>query len=217
MCNNWLITCFFCLFLINVFFNQRIIALLNFVGFCQISTWLSHRYAYVPSVLNLPPASHPSHHCRWSQSPSWSSPNHTANFPLAVYFTQGNVYARNALFILPPWSTEFIPECELRFLNNLLKPCSDLAHQTLVKRDSLLVWRKCQETHGWLPANTRLKGVSLQPWMKLPDCFCLNQLWGQELLRNPKARCCRSSLKLSNKFLFLKKDVIYSFVLFGSF
>ena len=31
-----------------LFFNLRIIALQNFVAFCQISTWISHRYTYIP-------------------------------------------------------------------------------------------------------------------------------------------------------------------------
>ena len=35
-------------------FNCRIIALQCCVGFCRTSTWLSHRYTYVPSLLNLP-------------------------------------------------------------------------------------------------------------------------------------------------------------------
>ena len=46
-------------FLINLFFNWRIIALQNFVVFCQISTWVSHTYTYAPSLLNLPPISLP--------------------------------------------------------------------------------------------------------------------------------------------------------------
>ena len=33
--------------LINLFFNWRIIVLWNCVGFCQISTWISHRYTYL--------------------------------------------------------------------------------------------------------------------------------------------------------------------------
>ena len=36
---------------LNLFFNWRIIALKNFVVFCQISTWISHRCAHVPSLL----------------------------------------------------------------------------------------------------------------------------------------------------------------------
>ena len=34
-----------------VFCNWRIIALQNFVVFCQTATWINHRYTYIPSVL----------------------------------------------------------------------------------------------------------------------------------------------------------------------
>ena len=43
----------------HLFFNWRIIALQNFVVFCQTSTWISHKYTYIPSLLKLPPISHP--------------------------------------------------------------------------------------------------------------------------------------------------------------
>ena len=33
----------------NLFFYWTIIALQNFVVFCQTSTWINHRYAYIPS------------------------------------------------------------------------------------------------------------------------------------------------------------------------
>ena len=36
------------------FFNWRIIALQYCLGFCHTSTWISYRYTYVPSLLNLP-------------------------------------------------------------------------------------------------------------------------------------------------------------------
>ena len=36
-------------------FSLRIIALNHYVGFCRTSTWFSHRYMYVPSLLGLPP------------------------------------------------------------------------------------------------------------------------------------------------------------------
>ena len=42
---------------LTYFFNWRIIALQNFVVFCQISPWISHRYTYVPSLLNFSPIS----------------------------------------------------------------------------------------------------------------------------------------------------------------
>ena len=45
------VTCF--LFVKNLFiFNWRTIALQYCVGFCHTSTWISHRYTYVPSLLN---------------------------------------------------------------------------------------------------------------------------------------------------------------------
>ena len=55
------ITFFFFFFfrLKKFFFNLRIIALQNFAVFCQTSTWISHRYTYIPSLLNLPPTSLP--------------------------------------------------------------------------------------------------------------------------------------------------------------
>ena len=47
------------IFFFNLFiFNWRIIALQYCVGFCHPSTWISHRYIYVPSLLNLPATSH---------------------------------------------------------------------------------------------------------------------------------------------------------------
>ena len=51
--------CLFILFfLIYLFLYWRIIALQNFV-FCQTSTWISHRYTFIPSLLNPPPISLP--------------------------------------------------------------------------------------------------------------------------------------------------------------
>ena len=45
----------------NLFiFNWRTITLLYCVGFCHISTWISHRYTCVPFLLSLPSISHPS-------------------------------------------------------------------------------------------------------------------------------------------------------------
>ena len=46
-------------FKIYLFFNWRRIALQNFAVFCQTSTWISLRYTYIPSLLNLPPISLP--------------------------------------------------------------------------------------------------------------------------------------------------------------
>ena len=37
-------------------FNWRIFALQYCIDFCHTTTWISHRYAYVSSLLNLPPS-----------------------------------------------------------------------------------------------------------------------------------------------------------------
>ena len=59
-------------------FNWRIIAWQYCVGFCHISTWISHRYTDVPSVMNLPPISHPVSGCHRVLG-CMSSMHHTAN------------------------------------------------------------------------------------------------------------------------------------------
>ena len=67
-------------FFFNLFvFYWRIIALQNFAVFHQTSTWISHRYAYIPSLLKLLPISFPSHPSRLIKSPCLSFLSHTAN------------------------------------------------------------------------------------------------------------------------------------------
>ena len=39
--------------------NWRLIALQYCIDFCHTLTWISHGYTYVPSLLTLPPTSHP--------------------------------------------------------------------------------------------------------------------------------------------------------------
>jgi len=56
----------------NLFFNWRIIGLQNFV-LCQTSTWISHRYTYIPSLLNFPPISLPMHPSSWYRVSVWVS------------------------------------------------------------------------------------------------------------------------------------------------
>ena len=43
-------------FLCKFIFNWRIIALQYCIGFCHIPTRISHRHAYVPTLLILPPS-----------------------------------------------------------------------------------------------------------------------------------------------------------------
>ena len=66
---------------------------LNCVGFCCTIMWISHKYAYLPSIMSLPPTL-PSHACRSSQSTELSSLCYTAaslqvsTLPMVVYICQ---------------------------------------------------------------------------------------------------------------------------------
>ena len=54
LCLYWFIHSFIHIYLF-FFFNILLIFALHYcVGFCHSSTWISHRYTYVPSLLNLP-------------------------------------------------------------------------------------------------------------------------------------------------------------------
>ena len=76
----------------------------NCFGFCH-PMWISHKYTYVPSLLDLSPTPH--------RIPSLSAvPEHCIEFlvlynrcPLAVYFTCGNVYISRLLSQIPPFPT----------------------------------------------------------------------------------------------------------------
>ena len=74
-----------------LFFNWRINALQNFAVFCHTSTWISHRYTYVLSLLNLPPISLPIPPFLVDTEPLFEFPETYSKFPLAVYFTYGNL------------------------------------------------------------------------------------------------------------------------------
>ena len=64
-------------------------------GFCCTSTAISPRCTYVPSLLNLPPTSHPI-------PPLWGVTEHQvelpalhSNFPLAIYFTYACMHVKS--------------------------------------------------------------------------------------------------------------------------
>ena len=61
-----------------IFFYCRIIVLQTFAVFCQTSTWTSHRYTHIPSLLNLPPISLPTP--RLTKNPCLSFQSQTSNF-----------------------------------------------------------------------------------------------------------------------------------------
>ena len=91
------------IFFKSLFFDWRIIALQYCVGFCHTATWISHKYTYVPSLLN--PFSSPSPFTLCVVSERWVEPpvSHS-KFPLGIYFTYGNVCFHAILSIHPTFS-----------------------------------------------------------------------------------------------------------------
>ena len=79
------------------------------VGFCHISTGVSHRYTYILSFLNVPPPHTPSHPSRMLQSSDLSSLSNTANshwlrilYVVAYMFPCYSLHSSHPL--LPPWT-----------------------------------------------------------------------------------------------------------------
>ena len=62
---------FFRAFLLFIF-NRRIIALQYCIGFDHTTTWISHRYTYVPYLLNLPTTSPYPASLRCHRAPAWA-------------------------------------------------------------------------------------------------------------------------------------------------
>ena len=98
---------FFLFKLINFYFifnfYWKIIGLQYCAGFCHTSTWVSHRYTYVPCILNLPPISSPPHPTSvgFHRAVGWA-PCVTQQIPLAICFTYDNAYVSMLL-------SQFIP------------------------------------------------------------------------------------------------------------
>ena len=84
---NAVLIFFVCLFKLDFLF----LALQNFVVFCQTSTWISHRYTYIPSLLNLPPIFLSISPLQVDTEPLFEFPDTYSKFPLTIYFTYGNV------------------------------------------------------------------------------------------------------------------------------
>ena len=86
--------------------NWKIIALQNFVAFCQTSKWISHRYTYIPCE----PSSHLSPHptpLGWYRA-LFEFPETYRKFPLAIYFTHGNVSSHVTLSIQLTLNQKFL-------------------------------------------------------------------------------------------------------------
>ena len=83
--------------------NWRTSALQCCVDFCHTSTWISHRYTFVPSLLNLPPTSNPIPPLSVVTKYQAEFPASYSNSPLALRSTYGSVHASTLLCqSLPP-------------------------------------------------------------------------------------------------------------------
>ena len=80
-----------CLLFNYLIFNWKIIVLQCCISFCHRSTWISHRYTYVFSLLNLPPTSHHIPSFQVVTEHQVELPASYRKFPLAVHFTYCNV------------------------------------------------------------------------------------------------------------------------------
>ena len=78
----------FSLFIIN----WKIIALQYCVGFWDTPTGISHKYTFLTSLLNFLPTSHPMPPLKVVTEHRFELPALYSKFPLAIYFTYGNMY-----------------------------------------------------------------------------------------------------------------------------
>ena len=97
-------------------FSWRIIALQYCVSFCRTSTWISHGYTYIPSLLPPLPPPTTTHPFRLSQSTDLSSLHYTANSHW-LFTLHGNAYVSILLF-------QFVPPSPLPTMSTSLLPMS---------------------------------------------------------------------------------------------
>ena len=83
-------------------FYWRKTALQCCVGFCHTSAWVSHRHMLIPSLLNLPPTSHPS---RLSQARLSSLRHRASSHRLSALHVVMNMFQCHSL----SWSQPLLP------------------------------------------------------------------------------------------------------------
>ena len=72
------IVCFVLCDFLNFIFNRMIIALQCCVSFCYITTWIIHKYTYIPSLLNLLPTHPHTTPLGCHRAPGWAPGEKTA-------------------------------------------------------------------------------------------------------------------------------------------
>ena len=104
MLSNFIILRFWYQILLFFLFNWRIIALQYYFGFCHTSTCISDGYIPIPSLLRLPPTSHPT----WKAQ----SLNHSVQFSHSV--ASDSLQSHGLQHARPPY-----PSPTLRVYSNL--------------------------------------------------------------------------------------------------
>ena len=94
----WTLASFF--FFFFLIFNWRIIALQCCAGFCLTTMWISHKYTYIPFLLNLLPTPTNSQTSRLSQSTGLNSLCYTClidyqSSDMRVFFKRENIQKNN--------------------------------------------------------------------------------------------------------------------------
>ena len=80
-----------CVFFFLFIFSLKDSCFTEFCCFLSNLTWISHRYTYILSFLNLPSISLPIPPLQVDTEPLFEFPEPYSKFPLAIYFTYGNV------------------------------------------------------------------------------------------------------------------------------
>ena len=94
----------------------------TFVVFCQM--WISHRYTYIPSLFNLSPISLPIPPLYVDTELLLEFPEPHSKFPMAIYFTYGNVSFHVTLAIHLTLSSHLSMSISLFYMSvSPLLPC----------------------------------------------------------------------------------------------
>ena len=138
----------------KLIFNGRIIDLQCCVGFCHTMMWISHKYTYVSSLLNLPPRTYPIPSFCIATEYQIELPVLYSNFALPTYFTYGDIYV-SMLFsqFIPPSPSPAMSRSLFSMSVSLFLPCKYI-HQYHFSRFSLSVYINIQYFFSsfWLTA-----------------------------------------------------------------
>ena len=151
----------------------------NFVVFCQTSTWIKHRYTYIPSLLNLPPISLPIPPLLVDTEPLFEFPESYGKFLLAIYFTYGNVSFHGTLSIHLTLSSPLPMSISLFFMS--VSSFSSVQFSS-VAQSCLTLWDPMNRSTPGLPVHHQLPEISQTHVHRVGNARRLLQLMSIELV-----------------------------------